>query len=82
MNNCFLEENYILDNCHKLADIPVSIVHGRYDMICPPVFAFQLKEKLARAELAIVDAGHSDTEPAVERELLSALENLRSNAID
>ena len=43
INRGFLEgDNYILDNAHKIKDIPCSIVQGRYDVICPPVTAWEL----------------------------------------
>ena len=43
INKGFLEtDNYIMDNVHKLKDIPCSIVQGRYDIECPPDTAFEL----------------------------------------
>ena len=34
-NKLFLPSNYIIDNAVKLKDIPVHIVHGRFDLVCP-----------------------------------------------
>lgn len=72
-NNCFLAEDYILDHTHRLQGLPVFIVQGRYDMICPPVYAYQLHEKLEKAELFLVDAGHSDKEAPIEEALIRIL---------
>lgn len=66
INNCFLEENYILDNIDKIADIPGFIVHGRYDAICPVKNAWELNQVWTKAQLYLVrDAGHSDKEPGM-----------------
>ena len=32
-NHCFLLKDYILKNTHRIKDIPISIVHGRYDHV-------------------------------------------------
>ena len=62
-NNCFLDENQLIDHADKLKDIPGIIVHGRYDMICPLENAWALTKAWPNAELQIVrDAGHSITE--------------------
>merc|ERR1712107_812213 len=35
VNGIFVEEAYILKNASKLVNIPVHIVQGRYDVVCP-----------------------------------------------
>ena len=42
VNKAFLEPNQIINNAHRLKDIPGTIVHGRYDMVCPVNQAFEL----------------------------------------
>ncbi len=56
-NRCFLPERHILDNAHKLT-MPVYIVQGRYDMVCPPETAWELHQKLPNSELYWTLAGH------------------------
>jgi proline iminopeptidase len=34
-NNCFLVENQLLNEIDKIAQIPMVIVHGRHDILCP-----------------------------------------------
>ena len=46
VNNCFLKANYILNNTNKIKDLPITIIQGRHDVICPPFAAFKLKENL------------------------------------
>ena len=73
-NNCFLKEGELLNNTDKLADIPVIIINGRYDMICPPITAYKLHKKLPKSKLIIVErAGHSAIEPGIQAELVKAM---------
>lgn len=59
-NNCFLEEGQLLRDAHKIAHIPTTIVHGRYDVICSMRNAWELKKALPNANLVITPrAGHS-----------------------
>lgn len=70
---CFVPENYILDNIHLLTNIPVQIVHGRYDTVCPPTSAYSLHKALPLSELHIVPmAGHSTSDPAIAQALINA----------
>lgn len=74
-NSCFLEEGQLLKDAHKIRDIPVVLVNGRYDMICPPINAYRLHQKLSRSKLLIVEgAGHWMGDPPVEKALLKAMQ--------
>lgn len=67
----FLPDRFILRNSRRVPDIPVSIIHGRYDMICPPEQAYRLHRKLPRSILYLPCAGHSGSEPAIADKLVS-----------
>ncbi|MFZ1248697.1 MAG: alpha/beta fold hydrolase [Candidatus Saccharimonadales bacterium] len=54
---CFLPDRFILKNAHKLT-MPVYIVQGRYDMICPPQTAYELSKSIPNAHLTWVLSGH------------------------
>jgi proline iminopeptidase len=78
-NNCFLKEGELLNNADKLAAIPVIIINGRYDMICPPITAYKLHKKLPKSKLIIVErAGHSATEPGIQAELVKAMHSFEN----
>lgn len=78
INNCFMEEDYILNNCDIIQDIPTYIVHGRYDVVCPLENAYLLNQKLPNSELYIsADAGHSASEPSTFEYLVKTMENLK-----
>jgi proline iminopeptidase len=69
----FTRDDELLAEAHRLAAIPGTIVHGRYDVVTPLKSAFDLKQVWPRAELRIVpDAGHAMTEPGIVHELVAA----------
>ncbi|WP_150468427.1 prolyl aminopeptidase [Francisella sp. SYW-9] len=75
LNKCFLKENYILDNAYKIKHIPITIVHGRYDFICMPSAAYELKKALDEETiLHFVTSGHSNGD-MVQREVVKAYLN-------
>ena len=75
-NNCFLKEGQLLDNASRLENIPMIIVNGHYDTICPPITAYKLHQKLPKSRLIIVErAGHSVSEPGITAALLDAMKS-------
>ena len=78
VNDCFMPENHIMDNVGLIAHLPVIIVQGRHDVICPPVTAYELAAKWGeKAKLQIVDsAGHSTFESGIAHALMTALEEI------
>ena len=76
-NECFLEEGYILDNIDKIKNIPGTIIHGRYDMICKTEAAYSLNKAWPGSQLQIIpDAGHSTSEPALAYALCRATRDM------
>ena len=70
-NHCFFKEGFILKNVGEIPKIPISIIQGRYDMVCPPVSAYRLKQKMPLANLHMVTAGHSSSDPEIRKKLIS-----------
>lgn len=76
-NAFFLEEGQLLRDAHRLKDIPITIINGRYDMLCPPIGAWRLHQKLPKSKLIIVEeAGHSEGEEGTTRALVEAVAEL------
>ncbi len=73
------DSNELLAHADKLGGIPMVIVAGRYDMICPHVSAWDIKAAVPQAELVIVpDAGHlSSASTGVLRALVAAANRFR-----
>jgi proline iminopeptidase len=80
VNKAFMPSgNYLLDKAPTINHIPTRLVHGRYDVVCPAVNAWQLKQSMPAADLRIVaGAGHSISEPGIRSELLQATEDFKS----
>ncbi len=76
MNDCFIEDNQILDNMESIQHIPGVIVHGRYDMVCSLEASHSLNGAWLKSELHVVrDAGHASTEPGIVDALVRATDN-------
>jgi len=76
VNGGFFEvEDQLLRDAHRLAEIPTTIVHGRYDVVCPIRNAWDLKKAMPHADLRIIaDAGHSGFEAGNADALIRAAE--------
>jgi proline iminopeptidase len=78
-NDIFLPENFLLDHTQRLQSIPGVIVQGRYDIVCPPVSADDLRQAWPQAHYQIVaDAGHSAFEPGIRSRLVAATEDFKA----
>jgi proline iminopeptidase len=72
-NGFFQQEDQLLQNVDRIRHIPTVIVQGRYDVVCPPVSAWELHKAWPESDLVLVpDAGHSATEPGIRSALLGA----------
>lgn len=66
INNCFIEEDFILNNTAVISDIPAIVLHGRYDMVCQLTNAYQLVQSWPNAQLQILPkAGHGGFESQI-----------------
>jgi len=81
INDGFLEEDgWILKNMDRLSGVPGAIVQGRYDMICPPLRAWELARAWPECDLRMVrNAGHALSEPGISAELVRIMDGI-SNA--
>lgn len=79
INNAFFDtDNWILENVHKIKNIPCWIVQGRYDVVCPTRSAWDLHQAWPEAHLKIIpDAGHAAAEPGTRSALIEATETVK-----
>lgn len=74
------DEQQLLRGASTLAHIPTTIVHGRYDVICPVQNAWRLQQQMPHADLHIVPAaGHSAFEPGIIDALVTATDRYASD---
>jgi proline iminopeptidase len=75
------DNNHILDHVTRLRDIPVNIVHGRYDRVCHLYQAEALVRALRSTgnnavNYFITTAGHSSFEPETDTRLRTIMNEL------
>lgn len=72
-HDCWFTKEQIFKNLYKLKNIPISIVHGRYDVVCPITQAFAIKWALPHTKLHVVtEAGHAGSHPLIMKGLKEA----------
>lgn len=77
-NNCFLSPNYILRNVRRIKGIPIAIIHGRWDCVCPLKFAYKLHKALPSSRLNIIpDAGHGMSERGIAFAMMEEIHRLQ-----
>jgi len=61
----FGDDNYFLEkkNYDKIKNIPITIVQGRYDVLCPMISAYDLCGVLPHIKMHLTIAGHSAFDP-------------------
>ncbi len=78
-NGFFLEsDNFVLENASRIAHIPMHIINGRFDLICPSMSAWELHHALPLSQLTIVpDGAHSPLDGGMTAELVRAANEFR-----
>ena len=73
----FDDDDFILKNTAAISHIPMHIAQGRFDMICPPISAFELADACPLAELDLVSlSGHALSEPRIGAALVSIMDRI------
>jgi proline iminopeptidase len=76
VHNAWLTSELLLETSKKIK-VPVLIVQGRYDMVCPASSAIQLKEAIPQAKLVVVpNAGHATREKGIFSALKKGIQKL------
>jgi len=79
LNDCFVGKQDMLKQVRTLNHIPTTIVQGRYDMVCPPLTAWELSQAMPHAEFYMIpDAGHSAMEAGTTSALVAATEKFKT----
>ncbi len=76
----FLAENELLLHCDKLQHLPITIIHGRQDVVCPIEAAWKLHRALPNAKYIILkNSGHIAQGDEMIDALINATEEIRLN---
>lgn len=74
----FIASNQVLDGAPYLAEVPISIVHGQRDLVCPMEGAWALHGAIPGSRLIVVpSAGHLASEPEIIDALVGETDRLR-----
>lgn len=69
---------HLLKDVSRIKHLPCTIIQGRYDMVCPPISAYELHKAWPGSELVMVpNAGHSASEPSIVEALVKATEKFK-----
>lgn len=73
-NLCYMTDRHIINNASKIS-VPVWIIQGRYDNVCPPITAYELHEKLPNSHIIWTISGHdfSHEDSSVVKGILSVI---------
>ena len=75
-HGCWLDDSpALLDRLAGLPPVPLRLLHGTQDRICPPACASALQQRWPSAQLRWVDgAGHAPTDPAMVAAMRASLD--------
>jgi proline iminopeptidase len=77
VHDCWLKDDQILKGLSALRHIPITIVHGRYDMICPITGAITIQKMLPHTKLIILpDEGHVPIKPKEQNKLRQSTDRM------
>ncbi|KAK7953476.1 proline iminopeptidase [Apiospora saccharicola] len=84
VNGGWMRDGQLVDDAHKIKHLPITIVQGRYDVVCPAKTSWDLYQALGGAAntnvdyVIVGDAGHSARETTIEGALMKAVEKYKS----
>lgn len=77
-HGCFTSEHTLLDIARGLHQLPVALVHGTHDLVCPPENAVRLAEAMPHAQLRWVSGGgHTPADAGIAAALREAVQQLK-----
>jgi proline iminopeptidase len=79
-----MRDGQLIEDAHKIKHLPIYIVQGRYDIVCPARTSWDLYQSLGgesnkNVEYNIIsDCGHSAHQTKMEEALVDAANRFRS----
>jgi proline iminopeptidase len=83
VNEGFMEDGKLITDAHKIKHLPIIIIQGRYDVVCPAKTSWDLYHALGgkanpNIKYTIIDAaGHSGHEKDIEEALVDAANDFK-----
>lgn len=82
-NGGWMRDGQLIEEAYKIKNLPIFIVQGRYDVVCPAKTSWDLYQALGGKKnpnveyLVIADCGHSAHESKIEEALVDAAEKFK-----
>lgn len=77
LNDFFIPPHYILTNAKTIGPVPITLIQGRFDALCPLSSVIELAKQLpAATKLRIITSGHSKKDPEMQTAILEEVEAL------
>ena len=78
-NKFFFKKNQLINYKKRLINIPISIIQGEYDLLCPPINSFLFSENLPLTKIFIAsEAGHYISDPGIKKLMKKEIDELQS----
>jgi len=83
VNAGWMRDGQLIEEAYKIKHLPIFIVQGRYDVVCPAKTSWELYQALGGKEnhnveyFLIPDCGHSAHETKIEEALVDAAERFK-----
>lgn len=72
----FKTDNWLIEQVGRIRHIPAVIIHGRYDIVCPVINAYDLHKAWPESKLEIIpNAGHAAGEVGITDALIRATDH-------
>jgi pimeloyl-ACP methyl ester carboxylesterase len=83
VNEGWMRDGQLIEEAHKIKHLPIAILQGRYDVVCPAKTSWDLYQALGGAkndnvEYTLLNCGHSAHETALEEALVDAVNKFKS----
>jgi proline iminopeptidase len=84
VNGGWLREGQLIEEADKIKHLPIVIIQGRYDIVCPAKTSWELYQALggesnSNVEYKIIDdCGHSAHEKGVQEALVDATDKFKT----
>ncbi|KAF8861899.1 proline iminopeptidase [Acephala macrosclerotiorum] len=84
VNGGWMKDGQLIEEAHKIKHLPIVIIQGRYDVVCPAKTSWDLYQALGGASNTGVEykilgnSGHSAHETSIEQALVDAANKFKS----
>ena len=78
-----MKDGLLIEEAYKIKHLPITIIQGRYDVVCPMKSSWDLYNALGGKDnkdleyIVLPEAGHSGHEPSIEQALVQTADDFK-----